>query len=89
MSNMQERFKRTYKVLEEESKTWDEDTFNTVVKGDNLNLMWLRNEANLWEDWDEDKDWIIDGVHYDPNHPDNLSYSVYKLWQSVKQNQRG
>lgn len=83
MTSMQERFKRAYNVLESEAETLDEDTYKQILSGDNINLMWLRNEAGLWADYEEDISWIIDDVNYDPNHPDNLSHSVYELWKTI------
>lgn len=83
MSSMEYRFKRAFKVLDEDSKSWSEEEFEAVIS-EGLNLMWLRNEAKLWSDYEEDADWLLDGVQYDPNHPDNLSDSVFKLWKQTK-----
>lgn len=89
MSIMEERFKRAYQVLDKEIKDNypEPEDYNKFVMCDMVDLMWLRNEARLWEDYKEDSSWIINGVNYDPNHPDNLSSSVYKLWQQVHQNE--
>jgi len=80
MTTINERFKRAYKVLEEEFSNMDTDIIDTV-REEGPNLMWLRNEAKLWEDYEEDTSMIIDGVNQDPNHPDNLSDIV---WRSFK-----
>jgi hypothetical protein len=46
-----------------------------------IDLMWLRNEAGLWEDYEEDESMLIDDCDQNPNHPDNLSALV---WRSFK-----
>jgi len=79
---MEQRFKRAFILLVNESKGWTKEEFTSVLEH-GLNLMWLRNEANLWVDYVEDKDWVINGVNYDPNHPDNLSNSVFELWRDI------
>lgn len=85
MTDMQERFKRAFEVLEKEYQLIkSEDDYEPFLDGDSLCLRWLRNEAKLWEDYEEDNLWIINGVDYNPNHPDNLSDSVYKLWLQTK-----
>ena len=81
---MQERFKRAFKILENESKFWDYETYTKVLYEDALDLRWLRNAAKLWSDYEEDVSWVIKGIHYDPNHPDNLSEQVYNTWKEIR-----
>ncbi|AGH31898.1 hypothetical protein VPIG_00040 [Vibrio phage PWH3a-P1] len=85
MSKMEERFKRAYQVLDKVIKECHPtpEQYNKFVVCDIVDLMWLRNEADLWSDYETDGSWVINGINYDPNHPDNLSHSVYKLWQQV------
>jgi len=85
MNNMQERFKRVFQFLEDTYLDPDNIEGQDVLLSGELNLMWLRNETGLWEDYEEDPYWIINGIQYDPNHPDNLSDSVYKWWLKSKQ----
>lgn len=88
VSNMEERFQRAYQVLDKAIKEChpNPEDYNKFVMCDMVDLMWLRNEADLWKDYEDNPSWIINGINYDPNHPDNLSGSVYKLWQQVHQN---
>lgn len=85
MSTMGERFKRAYKVLDEDLKLAFplKGERVSVILENGIDLRALRNEANLWEDYIEDKSWIIGGVNCDPNHPDNLSDIVYKHWLMI------
>lgn len=80
MITIQDRFKRAYDVLVD---FYNDDTtkMRELIAEDSLSLMWLRNEAKLWEDYEEDMTMIIDGMNMDPNHPDNLSAYV---WQCFK-----
>ena len=68
MIDMQKRFKRAFDILTNESNNWSKEDYKLALDGE-LHLMWLRNEAKLWEDYVEDRGWIINGINYDPNHP--------------------
>lgn len=81
MATIQERFMRAFNVLIEFQKE-NEFVMSEQLKDDDLNLMWLRNEAKLWEDYEEDVTCIINGIQYDPNHPDNLSAVVWKAFRT-------
>lgn len=83
MATINERFKRTYKVLEKQFKTTSKEDMEELCE-DGLNLRWLRNEAGLWEDFEEDVTMIIDGCNLDPNHPDNLSDAVWRSFKICK-----
>ena len=82
MNKMHERFTRAYNVLDKAIKEEYPDIEDRKQLQE-INLMWLRNEANLWVDWEADDSWIVDGVHCDPNHPDNLSSMVFNYWKQV------
>lgn len=82
---MKERFTRAYLVLQEEWNNLTKDQQTKILEGSEyLCLRWLRNEANLWEDYKEDPKWMIGCVACDPNHPDNLSDMVTKTFLSHK-----
>lgn len=81
MVTIQDRFIRAFNVLVEKQRVHPED-MKDALKNDDLCLMWLRNEANLWEDYDEsDTTCLVNGVNYDPNHPDNLSAQVWNAFR--------
>lgn len=81
MVTIQDRFIRAFNVLVEKQRVHPED-MKDALKNDDLCLMWLRNEANLWEDYDEsDTTCRVDGVNYDPAHPDNLSAQVWNAFR--------
>lgn len=80
MSSIQDRFKRTYKLLEEVFSVMSKEDITTIRK-EGINLMTIRNKAGLWGDYEEDISVVIDGYQVDPNHPDNLSSIV---WESFK-----
>ncbi len=79
---MNTRFKRTYKTIQDIYEECNPDEKNSMLEGD-LCLRYLRNESGLWDDWNEDSFWKFDGVDYNPDHPDNLSYTAYELWLQV------
>lgn len=83
MNNMQARFKRAYQVLDKEYGTMNDEHKQQMVHENAICLRWLRNEAKLWEDYEEDP-WYVNGCDNNPNHPDNLSYLVYEWWKTVK-----
>ena len=72
---------RAFNVLVEFQKA-NEFVMSEQLKDNDLNLRWLRNEAKLWEDYEEDESCIINGVNYDPNHPDNLSAVVWASFRT-------
>lgn len=80
MVTIQERFMRAFNVLMKFQKE-NEFVMSEQPKDNDLNLTWLRNEAKLWEDYEEDMTCIVGGVNYDPNHPDNLSASVWNAFR--------
>ncbi len=84
MSTMEQRFKRAFQVLENIHIDADYQAMFGIIHENALCLRWLRNEAKLWEDYVQDEEWLINGVDYDPNHPDNLSDAVYRTWKSTK-----
>lgn len=71
-----ERFKRAWAKLES-----IEPHALEIAKEHGLDLMWLRNQAGLWVDYEENEDMIINGINMDPNHPDNLSDYVWKCFK--------
>lgn len=86
MSNMKERFTRSYKVLE---LMWgdisEEDQTLLITEEQKIDSRWLRNAAGLWGDYEEDSNWLLDGTACDPNHPDNLSTIVIAHFIGIKQ----
>lgn len=74
------RFKRAWETLE----SLDQDAMY-IAKEHGLNLMWLRNQAGLWVDYEECEDMEFDGINMDPNHPDNLSAYVWDCFKSTHQ----
>jgi hypothetical protein len=87
MATYAERFKRTYAVMEKEydrvvNQPDGIHRYEELKTGKyQFNLMWLRNSANLWEDYVEDSEMIINGCQMDPNHPDNLSAYVWECFK--------
>lgn len=85
------RFFRAWEVLEKHKKEFPGDMLD-MIENDEISRMWIRNEANLWTDWISDKQYIIDGVDYNPGHPDNLSETVWQafriayMWEVVLNN---
>ena len=86
MSNMKERFTRSYKVLELMWETISEgDQTLLITEEQKIDSRWLRNEAGLWVDYKEDSNWLLNGTACDPNHPDNLSTIVITHFIGIKQ----
>lgn len=83
---IQTRFKRAYQVLEDEFKVMDTQAESDKYRESGVNLTWLRNEAKLWEDYEEDLTMVLGCCNVDPNHPDNLSSLV---WDAFKMNYLG
>ncbi|QAY01388.1 hypothetical protein ASwh1_328 [Aeromonas phage Aswh_1] len=81
MSNIQSRYRRVMDWLETQLIENPED-IKIAIKYDSVNLMVLRNATNLWVDYEENTDYILDGVNHDPNHPDNLSAIVWNNFRS-------
>ena len=79
---MKERFFRAWEVLEEYKREFPGDMLD-MLENDELNLMWVRNEAGLWDDWVEDPSMIVNGIDYNPNHPDNLSALVWDTFRKT------
>ena len=77
MTTIQERYKRVYDFLATELDEWSAEELD-LLRNEGMDLMYLRNETGLWEDYEEDETMIIDGCNQDPNHPDNLSHAVWK-----------
>lgn len=84
MITIQDRFKRAYQVLVDLYNK-DNTYARELIAEDSLSLMWLRNEAKLWQDYEEDMTMVIDGVNMDPNHPDNLSAYVWQCFKTSYQ----
>lgn len=80
MTTINERYKRAYELLVGTFSTMDSED-KAEVRQNGLCLRWLRNEADLWIDFEEDLTMIIDDCNQDPNHPDQLSDAV---WRSFK-----
>lgn len=77
MSNMKARFVRALDTLKKEFDKLSPEDKESVLSGkEQFCGRWLRNEAELWTDYEEDLSFVVDGVQTDPNHPDNLSYMV-------------
>tara|TARA_R110000850_G_scaffold270524_1_gene403607 strand:- start:1418 stop:1693 length:276 start_codon:yes stop_codon:yes gene_type:complete len=80
MTTINERYKRAYQLLVGTFSTMSSKD-KDAVRQNGLDLRWLRNEAGLWKDFEEDLTMVIDDCNQDPNHPDQLSAAV---WRSFK-----
>jgi hypothetical protein len=84
---MEERIKRGYNLLVEEAKEWDYEFTQLVLyedyKDEEALLRWIRNVAKLWVGFEKDEDWVINGIDFNPNHPDNVSKFILDLWRDT------
>lgn len=79
--NVRNRYQRAMAWLETAMEN-DPAMMKCAVETNNANLMVLRNSVNLWEDYEENPDYILGDVNHDPNHPDNLSAIVWDDFRS-------
>jgi hypothetical protein len=84
---MEERIKRGYNFLVEESKEWNYQLTTAVLYEDYIDeeglLRWVRDVAKLWVGYEKDEDWVINGIDFNPNHPDNVSRIILDLWRET------
>lgn len=77
MNIIQREYNKAMQFLESIwSKSSHEEKMNMTMYG--INGRWLRNEANMWESYVDSVEYILNGINYDPLHPDNLSAIVIK-----------
>lgn len=75
MNKMQQEYDKAMTFLKEEwSKLSPQEKNSITING--INGLWVRNESGLWESYEECQDFILNGIDYNPLHPDNLSAMV-------------
>ena len=86
MNKMHERFTRAYNILDKAIKERTNTSSHKQLPKPTVD--WLCDAAGLWDDWEFDECWVIDGINQDPNFPTILSCSVFNHWLQIKNSRK-